>query len=325
MKMPLFTEATTVSDSYLMKKMDQNAGITSRILQAIKSGQVITENDIAEQIMQVRRTRISPLAEHVIAAFNRGEIVLIYSKTIKVVQAIPFIVAGKGSATKAYVFVNAYGVFTTPKRSSSAEKVFNIGMKDLYALMEGAYIALQYYRTPSLFTKNLGLMKTCMNVYTRMFLQILNKEYALSMSPLEYNQVAYCIARFFLENLWELQSKDLSSAYAFGAIINANKLDYVQIQDEWDRTPITNLEEFMEFLKSQFPRLQNLTIRYFTEYYMNTFRATVVLAMDVLPYFLFAMSSSLLGSFIANQPIIYEIMKNTKGVTYFYSELGKII
>lgn len=323
--MPLLTEATTVSDSYLMKKMDQNAGITSRILQAIKSGQVITENDIAEQIMQVRRTRISPLAEHVIAAFNRGEIVLIYSKTVKVVQAIPFIVAGKGNATKAYIFVNAYGVFTTPKRSSSAEKVFNIGMKDLYALMEGAYIALQYYRTPAVFTKNLGLMKTCMSVYTQMFLQILNKEYALSMSPLEYNQVAYCIARFFLENLWELQSKDLSSAYAFGAIINANKLDYVQIQDEWDRTNITNLEEFMEFLKAQFPRLQNLTIRYFTEYYMNTFRATVVLAMDVLPYFLFAMSSSLLGSFIANQPIIYEIMKNTKGVTYFYSELGKII
>ena len=323
--MPLFIEATTVSDSYLMKKMDQNAGITSRILQAIKSGQVITENDIAEQIMQVRRTRISPLAEHVIAAFNRGEIVLIYSKTVKVVQAIPFIVAGKGASTKAYIFVNAYGTFTTPKRSSSAEKIFNIGMKDLYALMEGAYIALQYYRMPGVFIKNLGLMKTCMSVYTQMFLQILNKEYALSMSPLEYNQVAYCIARFFLENMWELQSKDLSSAYAFGAIVNANKLDYVQVQDDWDNATITNLEEFIEFLKEHFPRLQTMSVRFFTEYFMNTFRATVVLAMDVLPYFLFTVSSCLLGSFIANQPVIYEILKNTKGVSYFYSELGKII
>lgn len=81
----------------------------------------------------------------------------------------------------------------------------------------------------------------------------------------------------------------------------------------------------MTFLKDHFPRLRNLSIRFFTEYYMNTYKSTVVLGMDVFPYFLFAMTSSMLGSFIVNQPVIYEILKNTKGMNYFYAELSKFL
>ena len=92
--MSLIVETTTVSDSYLMKKMDQGAGITSRILQAIKTGTKLSEKDIEEQILQIHKTRISPIAEHVVSAFERGDIVLVYSDTVRVIQAVPFIVAG---------------------------------------------------------------------------------------------------------------------------------------------------------------------------------------------------------------------------------------
>ena len=323
--MSVFVEATTVSDSYLMKKMDQGAGVTSRILQAIKSGTRLSEKDIEEQLIQIHKTRISPLAENVVSAFQRGDIILIYSETVKVIQAIPFIIAGSGGNNKAYVFVNSYGTYAVPRRATDMEKVFNIGMKDLYALMEGAYIALEYYKTPQVFSKNLGLMKLCLSVYTNMFLRILNKEYALSLAPLEYNQVSYCVSRFFLEHLWELKSNEMSNAYAIGTILNPNRIDYITLQDEWESADIQDLEGLIEFLKERFPRLRTLSIRFFTEYFMNTYKATVVLGMDVFPYFLFAMTSSMLGSFIANQPVIYEIMKNTKGMNYFYAELSKFL
>lgn len=158
-----------------------------------------------------------------------------------------------------------------------------------------------------------------------MFLRILNKEYALSLAPLEYNQVSYCVARFFLEHLWEISSNELSHAYAIGTILNPNRMDYVTLQDEWESADIKDMEGLMNFLKDHFPRLRNLSIRFFTEYYMNTYKSTVVLGMDVFPYFLFAMTSSMLGSFIANQPVIYEILKNTKGMNYFYAELSKFL
>lgn len=324
-KVAIIQESTTVTDSYIFKRMNQGNQVTTRIVQAIKSGKRITESDIEEQIIQVRKTRISPLTEQVIAAFQRGDIVLIYSETVKVIQALPFITVKEGSKNVAYIFVNAYGTYTVPKRASNAEKVFNIGMKDVYSLMEGAYIALQYYQTPQLFTKNIGLMKICVSVYTSMVLRILNKEFALSLSPQEFNQASYCIARFFLENVWELKSNEMSHAYAFGTILNANRLDFVEIQDAWEQADVVDMESMVEFLKEHFPRLRNMSLRFFTEYYMNTYRATVVLSMDVLPYFLFTISSCMLGSFIANQPVIYEILRNTKGMNYYYPELAKIL
>ena len=323
--MAIFQETTTVKDSYLFQKMDANGVITARILDVIRSGKVITESDIEEQLIQVRKTRISPLADHVIAAFQRGEIVLVYSETTKIVPAIPFIVVNIGGKSKAYIFTNAYGSYAVPKRASQAEKVFNIGMKDMYALMEGAYITCEYYKNPQLFSRNIGLMKTCVSVYTSMMLRILNKEHALSLSPNEFNQVSYCIARYFLENVWEISSNEMSHAYAIGTILNANRMDYVQSQDDWEIAEVKSLESLIEYLKDHFPRLRTLSIRFFVEHYMNMYRATVALGLECLPYFLFAITSSMLGSFVVNQPIIYEILKNTKGINYFYPELGKFL
>ena len=117
----------------------------------------------------------------------------------------------------------------------------------------------------------------------------------------------------------------MSHAYAFGTILNGNRMDFIQLQDEWENADVKTMDQLIEFLREHFPRLRSLTIRYFTEYYMNTYRATVVLGLDVLPYFLFIISSSLLGSFIANQPVIYEILKNTKGINYYYNELSKFL
>ena len=322
--MAFITEAATASDSFIMKKMNQGAGITSKILQAIKTGQHLTEHDIEEQILQIRRTRISPLYERVLMAFQNGDVVLIYSN-VQIIQAVPFIVANVGGKNRGYVFVNGYGSFTTPRGASSAEKMFNIGMKDVYALMEGAYIALEYYKNPASFSKSIGLMRSTMAIYCNMFLRVLNKEYALSLSPLEYNQVCYCLARFYLENLWGLENAEMSHSYAFGAILNPNRSDYVEVQDNWDMANIKTLDELLIFLRDHFPRLRELSIRFFTEYYMNTYKATVVLGLDVLPYFLFAIGSSLLGSFIANQPVIQDIARQTKGINYFYPELSRIV
>lgn len=322
--MDFFMEAFTASDSFIMKKMDQGAGITTKILQAIKNGQHLTEKDIEEQLLQIRRTRISPIFEKVLNAFADGEIVLIYSN-VRIIQAIPFIVANVGGKTRGYIFVNGYGAFTTPRGATNAEKIFNINMKDLYALMEGTYVALEYYKKPEAFTKSIGLMRSTMAIYCNMFLRVLNKEYALSLSPLEYNQVCYCLARFYLENLWGLQNNEMSHSYAFGAILNPNRIDYIEVQDNWEMAHVKSLDELLKFLQEHFPRLRELSVRFFTEYYMNMYKATVVLGIDVLPYFLFGISSSLLGSFIANQPIIQDIARQTKGINYFYPELSRII
>ena len=85
------------------------------------------------------------------------------------------------------------------------------------------------------------------------------------------------------------------------------------------------MEELLEFLKERFSRLKGLSIRFFVEYYMNSYKAPAILGLDVLPYFLFAVATALLGSFIINQPSIMEIARQTKSTNYFYAELSRIV
>ena len=55
------------------------------------------------------------------------------------------------------------------------------------------------------------------------------------------------------------------------------------------------------------------------EYSSNILRA------ECLPYFLYTIEASMIGSFIVNQPMIADITKNIKGMNTFYPELTKAI
>ena len=58
----LFTEAS-LSDSVIYQTFNRNAEMTSTILSAIKNSVVIDSSYIEEQIIQMKRTRISPLVK----------------------------------------------------------------------------------------------------------------------------------------------------------------------------------------------------------------------------------------------------------------------
>ena len=88
---------------------------------------------------------------------------------------------------------------------------------------------------------------------------------------------------------------------------------------------ISNIEELMELLKEVSPRLTNLNYRYFIQAWINTYKAPSLFGLECLPYFLFTISCSLLGSFIVNQPIITNVTNNVKGMNTFYNELVKVM
>ena len=63
----IFTEAT-LTDSVLYKAFNANSDMTSILLKATKDSTIITEDYIQEQILQINRTKISPLADDVLNA-----------------------------------------------------------------------------------------------------------------------------------------------------------------------------------------------------------------------------------------------------------------
>lgn len=322
--MEVYQEATSLATSTLFQTLNANGQMSKVVNECVQKGKIITANNIEEQILQIRRTHISPLSDDVLSAFEKQDIILLYSDVVKVPQPLPFTIVNIHGKIKTYVFLNNYGTFVD-KGKISGGAYFNMPMRDLYTLMEAAHVSQAYYTYPAGVTKNLGLMRICTTVYTNMVLRILNKEYALSMEPEVYNRVSYCISVFFLETIWGSKNRDINNSYALGNILNPNRSDIVLIADQYALKNITTIEDLLKFLAEVSPRLGSLNIRYFTQCWLNLFKAPALFGMECLPYFMFIIQATLLGSFLVNQPIISDITKNIKNMNIFYPELTKAV
>lgn len=320
----LFTEAA-LTDSVIYKSFNNNSEMTSTIINGIKESIKITPDYIQEQLMQIKRTRISPLSDEVLSAYNSGKITLLYSENKKIPQALPFFATKVQGKVTVFIFVNNYATIAKSEINSS-DKYLNITMKDLYVLMEGAYTALKYNTFPVNITKNLGLMKLSANIYANMIIRILNKEYAISMDQGLYDKVVFSVAYFFLKYVWMSKNESLNLSYACSCIKNAvNRAEMVTIAEQMDDLEVDDINKLMVFLKEMSSRLKSLNFRYFLQCFINTYKPAAMFGLECLPYFLFSIQSSAIGSFIVNQPMISDITKNIKGMNTFYPELVKAI
>lgn len=319
----IITESS-LSDSVIYQMMNNQKALLTRIDKCIKQSTVITENHIQEQILQIERTHVSPLADNVLNAFRSGNLVILFSKDVVVPQAVPFITLKMGGRNRTFIFTNKYASLNTKSGEIQGGERLNISMRDLYVLMEGAYIQYEYTKNPMYLTRNLALMKFTTNVYTSMLVRIMNREYALSMDENLYNRVLYSINRFYLENVWECNNSDIVMSYSLNNILSPNQADITVVSDLYNSANIKTITQLVDFLKTLSPRLATINIRYLVECYINLYHGPAVFGIDCLPYFLFTLVSSCLGSFIVNQPVVSDILKNTKGMNSFYSELAKV-
>lgn len=319
----VYTEVA-LSDSTMFKLFNTKGAITARLISAINNSEKIDEKMIEEQIIQIRRSRLSPLYENVINAFLDGDIVILFANAKNVLEAFPFFVSKTSGGVKSFIFINNYGKITTDLKDTSTKYV-DIPMKNLYSLMEGAYIAREYALNPKKFSRSMALMKICADIYTQMFLRIFNKEYSLVMDEEASAKVTFAVAKFFLENVWEPVSSELSFAYARTIASQKNVYDFSVLNDEYDSAGITNIEDLIKFLATVTPRMRALTLRLFTDQFMRLYHPGALFSMETLPYFLFTVESAMMGAFIINQPIINDIAKMVKGIKNFYPELLKVL
>ena len=317
-----------LSDSYIWQSFNNHAAITSIIINGIKNSKVITEDFIDEQIMQIERTHISPLSDKVLEAYRNGDIMLLQAKDGKIPQSLPFFVTKLQGKVKGIIFINNYG--TISKTTVDGKKHLNISMKDLYVLMEGAFVAHNCAVYPGKLNRSMGLMKICCAIYTNMWMRLLNKEYSLGNDLDLYDSVTFCIGKFFLERVWQATNSEVINSYATSNIrttVNRgiNLATLSNILEQYDNAEIKTLDNLIEFLRNYSPRLKGMNYRYILQCYITMYKAPAIFSVEVLPYFLFAVQSSMIGSFITNQPIIMDVCKTVKGSNNFYSELTKVI
>lgn len=316
---------TKVSDSVLYKTLNENNKLQNNILRGLKSGKIITKEIIEEQLFQIKRTEISPLTNRVLNAFEEGSIKIIYvDPSITVTTSLPFFTTKLSNKVTTFIFANNYA--TLSKNKVTEVESLNISFKDLYALMEGAYISNCYAIKPELITSNLGLMRVTCELYTDLIIKVINKECAIANDPDVYNKVVFLIGYFYLDKVWGCTNKELKISYAKNNIVKRySPEDILNVLTEYEESDIYDLKDLIGFIRGLSPRLQSLKIRLFIQYYIYTYKAPAVFGLECLQYFLFTIATSLLGSFIVNQTAISLTTKYNKNINTFYIELNKAL
>ena len=314
-----------MEDSYIFSVFNENKELTRKMLTYIKNASSVDEEFVEEQLIQIKKSRISPLAEEVVGAYARGEIELLYSKSVKVPVSTPFIVR-KDPSFKGNVFGVKSSIFIANFATINKETTaLDIPMKNLYILLESAYLALYIHTHPNTIERNIGLMRVVSSVYMEMFMRILNREFALSLDTELHQKVAFTIGKFFVEKVWGVSNSDIGFNVVASNIKNANKMILSQVNDLYNDAEIKDISDALLFIKSLSPRLDSLSVKYIIQRYMITYHGGAVMAIDYLPYMFFVMINTLLGGFLVSQTTLADIIKNERDIKAFYSELTKII
>lgn len=316
--MELIKEAT-MSDSFIYGMFNRSNEMQTTMLKAIQNGTVLNRSYIEEQLLQIQKSRISPLIPSVIDAFEKGKINLLYVANMKLTKAIPFIIHKSGSGIVATIFISSF--------ASMDKETVNliIQAKPLYTLMESAYVALYLHEHPMRLQRNSVITRTLNTVYTEMWMRVLNRDFALTLDPIVNDKVSFAISKFFLTNVMELGNAQVINSYAGTLAPNLAANEIEMFIDDYEQKEIKNIEHLINFLKEQVPRMGNMSVRYFVERFLNTYGQTAILAVDYLPYMFLVMINTLLGTFIVNQPSISDIVKNTHGSSRFYAEMVKMM
>lgn len=310
----------TMEDSLVYKTFNQANGVVDKIVKYLSSGVPLDKSYIEDQYAIIRRgASISPLSQKVLEAFNNGDIEIVWNNTEKVGVAMPFIVRRKSDGkVVSTIFINA---FATIKDDS----ILVIPAKQLYGLMEGAYIALKLQTDPVKVMKNAELMMTTASVYTEMMARILNKEYALTLDKVLYDKVCYCIKRFYLECVWEYPNTGLVSNYASSDLKYIQQFDLDALDATYSKMEIKTIANLLEFVKSLSPRMSDLNLRYYIERFIKTYHGASILSIDYLPYVFFVITNVVMSTFLVSQTALNDIIKNTKNINRFYSELARVM
>lgn len=314
-----FLKESSMEDSFIYKSFNSSNSVIEKIVKYLKTSVALDKSYFEEQYIQMKKSSISPLAPRVITAFDEGKIEILFSKEAKVGTSIPFIVRKNSNGEiVSTIFISS---FTTIDKDNNID----IPVKQLYALMESAYVALEMQRSPMKVQRNVGIMKICSSVYSQMFMRILNKEYALTLDKVLYDKVTYVVTRFFIERVWEYPSSDLAEAYARSELKEISDIDLDLISQGYSDSQIKDVDGMIVYLRTVSPRMANLNTRYFIERFINTFHGSSILSIDYLPYVFFVIINVILATFLVSQTALSDIIKNTKNISKFYIELSKII
>lgn len=275
-------ELPKLSQTALYSKFDQTSQLTANIKAEIQNAsETIVTADKIPEIISLIRLNGDPIAKKAVAAYQKGEIIVIHNKaTSKIPASLPFIIINQKAGPTAFVF---------------ADKVVNKidapnEYTNLMAVLEAAYLALKLNTSPSLFLMNSQLMLTLCNIYTLMVAAPL--EQRLYMKGDNLNKAMIYIISYFYKMF---KGDDMTAENIPYKRIMNDKIDPAIVSNIVNEVKANKDMSFMGLIKMiikinpiRYKDLESMYMSYFT----STCGVSLIFALENIQYLFLLISSA---------------------------------
>ena len=302
-----------------INNMDPKETVLNKAINLIKTSKHLTSEDIEAGYIAVKQIT-DTLTRAALRAFDTQKTILVYNNvpSMTITQAVPFLTLKTPKGYVTYVFVDKY-------ITVSRDGVLSIQPTILRDLLIGAVVANGLKNNYQNLVNNEYLQKICMEMYTKFFTRIINRQFSIMPDKAVFESVQYWVNRFFLEMVFS--SADLPE--------NVDKIskDHIKYLDEMSITEITNryntnppknVSELLEIIKTASPRMNSLGLGMFLNDWINYYYYPATLAIDNIEYFLFMCLTLLSGNNLVNISAS-DIVKEAKFIKSFRGEILKLV
>lgn len=313
-----YMESSLLS-SEVFKGLDEEMKIKEKAMNLIRTAKHLTNEDIESAYIAVKQIT-DTLTREAMSAFDNDNTVLVYNNVpaLSISQAIPFLTFNTKEGYKTYVFVDKY-------ITVSRDGVLTMQAPILRDLLTGALVATGLKKNYDNLSTNQYLAGLLMDIYGKLFMRIINRQFAIAANKTDYDIALYYINRYFLERVFgAADSPENINILASKHIKYLDEVQMNEIKNKYDLASIVNINEFLELLKEVSPRMKTLNLATFLNDWINYYYIPATLACDNIEYLIFMCITLLAGNNIINIGAS-EIVKEAKGIKGFRGELLKLI
>lgn len=278
----IFQEAALpkLSQTSMYTRYNQSSGITEAVKSefATINEHIVKTSDIQE-VISLMKLNGDAIIKKAIAAWDKGDMVVIFNPQSKIPSVLPYIIAGKESP-KVYVFADKL----MTKLTSTNEYV------NLMAGIEAAYIALCMQNNPNKFINNRDLMLSMAYLYQYMAVTPLETKLYMKGDNL-VKAMLYMIAYFY-----KIVDGDKIAAERinYKRLIN-QKIDpkiFQQIVEDVKNMGDTSFLSLLELIKKINPvRYKDINNMYVT-YFVQTCGMPIIFALENPTYLVLLLTSA---------------------------------
>jgi hypothetical protein len=156
-------------------------------------------------------------------------------------------------------------------------------------------------------------------IYSRMFVKILDRMFAVNYNPIVADKLKYIAAKFYMLNLLERSESDTVNNIAYSTCTNGTTRHTIdEFNAEFPTVAYQRLDSFITQIQIYFANLSSLTVRTFLDTSFKMYHPAIMFAWEYFPMFVHVVASVVIGAHLVNDGTLETVIG--KEADKFYND-----